>query len=92
MRALFDDGRLIEQTVDHGDGTGTRTTYTTDGTVAATEQLTGLPIPEPLAPTTEEQVTAVIARLDRLAPVPPAGAVPADPTYRLPATDLRSPR
>ena len=41
------DGALIEQVVDHGDGTGTRTTYRPDGTVDTVEQLTGLPIPEP---------------------------------------------
>ena len=43
----FQDGRLIEQTVDNGDGTGTRTTFHPDGTVDTVEQLTGLPIPEP---------------------------------------------
>ena len=44
---VFFDGRLIEQTVDNGDGTGTRTTYLPDGNVTSVEQLTGLPIPEP---------------------------------------------
>ena len=40
----YDHGVLVESTVDHGDGTGTRTTYHADGTVASTETLTGLPV------------------------------------------------
>ena len=31
---------------DHGDGTGTRTTYDEHGNVTATVNLTGLPIPD----------------------------------------------
>ena len=43
------NGNIVEQTVDNGDGTGTRTVYDADGNVTSTEQLTGLPIPvEPL--------------------------------------------
>lgn len=42
------DGLTLEwRIVDHGDGTGVRTTYHPDGTVDTVEQLTGLPIPEP---------------------------------------------
>lgn len=48
----YDHGVLVESTVDNGDGTGTRTTYNADGTVASTETLTGLPVvvdtPDPL--------------------------------------------
>ena len=48
----YDDGVLVESTIDHGDGTGTRTTYNANGTVASTEALTGLPVvvdtPDPL--------------------------------------------
>lgn len=40
------DGVLVTEIIDHGDGTGTRTTYRPDGTVDTVEQLTGLPIPE----------------------------------------------
>ena len=36
--------------VDHGDGTGTRTTYHPDGTVDSVEQLTGLPYDPPTVP------------------------------------------
>ena len=39
------NGNIVEQTVDNGDGTGTRTTFHPDGTVDTVEQLTGLPIP-----------------------------------------------
>jgi YD repeat-containing protein len=52
---VFTDGVLVEQTVDNGDGTGTRTTYDADGNVTSTEQLTGLPIPVPPEPTAEER-------------------------------------
>ena len=44
------DGVLIEQTVDNGDGTGTRTTFHPDGAVDTVEQLAGLPIPPPPEP------------------------------------------
>lgn len=40
-------GRIIEQLVDHGDGTGSRTVYDADGNVTSTEQVTGLPLPPP---------------------------------------------
>ena len=44
------DGNIVERIVDHGDGTGTRTTFHPDGTVDTVEQLTGLPIPPPPEP------------------------------------------
>ena len=44
----FHDGRITEQTIDHGDGTGTRTTYDEAGKpVETVEQLTGLPVEPP---------------------------------------------
>ncbi len=52
-------GVLVEQTVDNGDGTGTRTTYDADGNVTSVEQLTGLPI-RPLP--TDPLLTAVDPR------------------------------
>ena len=42
-------GRLVELTVDNGDGTGTRTTYDEHGNETSVEQVTGLPISEPAA-------------------------------------------
>ena len=55
------------QTVDNGDGTGTRTTYLPDGTVDTVEQLTGLPIPEPEPPDPIAEMQATIdALLDAL--------------------------
>lgn len=43
------NGNIVEQVIDNGDGTGTRTTYHPDGTVDSVEQLTGLPYePRPL--------------------------------------------
>ncbi len=57
------NGTLVEQTVDNGDGTGVRTTYNPDGTVASTEQLTGLPIPEPVEPTDGEKLATLLAAL-----------------------------
>jgi hypothetical protein len=56
-------GVLVEQTVDNGDGTGTRTTFDADGTVTSTEQLTGLPIPVPPEPTAEERLQTLLAAL-----------------------------
>ena len=57
------NGNIIEQTVDNGDGTGTRQTFDSDGNVTATEQLTGLPIPVPPEPTAEERLTTLLAAL-----------------------------
>ena len=56
-----DGSTLIEQTIDHGDGTGTRTTYHADGTVDTVEQLTGLPIPEPDPPDPLADLHATVA-------------------------------
>lgn len=80
------------ETVNNGDGTGVRTTFDADGNVTSTEELTDLPIPQPPEPTPEEQLAAVTARLDAIAPERSPGDVPADPTYTLPVTDLRNPR
>lgn len=63
----FDAGRLVERTIDHGDGTGTRTTYRPDGTVDTVEQLTGLPIPEP-EPPADDPLAAVVALLAQVTP------------------------
>ena len=54
------NGTLIESTVDNGDGTGTRTVFDADGNVTATEQLTGLPVPEPEP---VDPLTTLLARL-----------------------------
>ena len=62
----FIGGRLAEQIVDNGDGTGTRTTYRPDGTVDTVEQLTGLPIPEPEA--ADDPLAAITALLAQVTP------------------------
>lgn len=66
----FADGVLIERTVDHGDGTGTRTTFHPDGTVDTVEQLSGLPIPPPPEPDPmvdlQDQLAAQQALIDEL--------------------------
>jgi len=54
------NGNIVEQTVDNGDGTGTRTTFDTDGNVTSVEQLTGLPIPEPPEPDPVEALQAQV--------------------------------
>ena len=70
IESTFADGVLIEQTVDNGDGTGTRTTYLPDGTVDTVEQLTGLPIPPPPEPDPlvdlQDQLAAQQALIDEL--------------------------
>ena len=53
------DGQVVEQTIDHGDGTGTRTLYGPDGQVTGTEKLTGLPIPDVAADPAASVLTAV---------------------------------
>ena len=58
---VFANGVLIEQTVDNGDGTGTRTTFHPDGTVDTVEQLTGLPIPPPPEPDPMADMQAQLA-------------------------------
>ena len=68
--SIFSNGRLIEQTVDNGDGTGTRTTFDADGNVESVEQLSGLPIPpepepDPLVDL-QDQLAAQQALIDEL--------------------------
>jgi len=67
---IFSDGVMVAQTIDHGDGTGTRTTYDADGTVDTVEQLTGLPIPPPPEPDPlvdlQDQLAAQQALIDEL--------------------------
>ena len=53
------NGNVIEQVVDHGDGTGTRTRYDTDGKPVETVEVKDLPVVPP-----EEKVRASIE--DRL--------------------------
>jgi len=79
IESLFNDSVLIERTVDHGDGTGTRTTFLPDGTVDVVEELSGLPIPEPdpepavgLAAQVETLTAQVDALLTAQAGVDPA--------------------
>ena len=56
------DGLTLEwRIVDHGDGTGTRTTFHADGTVDTVEQLTGLPIPPPPEPDPMADMQAQLA-------------------------------
>jgi YD repeat-containing protein len=54
------NGNIVEQTVDNGDGTGTRTVYDADGNPETVEQLTGLPTPEPEP---VDPLTTLLARL-----------------------------
>ena len=70
IETVITDGRIVEQTVDNGDGTGTRTVYDDKGNVTSTEQLTGLPIPVEPEPDPVEvlqaQVQAQQATIDAL--------------------------
>ncbi len=58
--------------VDNGDGTGTRTTYDEHGNETSVEQVTGLPIPEPVAEITLADVAAALR--DPLADLTPSSA------------------
>ena len=61
------DGNIVEQTVDNGDGTGTRTVYDGKGNVTSTEQVDGLPVvdidPEHAS---DDPLAAEVARLSSL--------------------------
>jgi len=59
-REVTFEGRVVEQTVDNLDGTGTRTTYTPEGEVESVEQLADLPIPEPPEPDPVEVLQAQV--------------------------------
>ena len=61
------NGNIVEQTVDNGDGTGTRTTYDDKGQVVSTEQVDGLPIVD-IDPThaSDDPLAAEVARLGSL--------------------------
>ena len=76
------NGLLVAEIIDHGDGTGTRTTYRPDGTVDTVEQLTGLPIPEPEpADDPLAAITALLAQVtpDQLARVLALGVAVTEP-------------
>ena len=68
LETVVTDGRIVEQTVDNGDGTGTRTTFDADGNVTSTEQLTGLPVvvvplpTDPLLDATDPRDTTKLRR------------------------------
>ena len=53
---IFQDGRIIEQTLDNGDGTGTHTVFHDDGTETVTA-LTDLPIFEEPPETAADKLT-----------------------------------
>ena len=61
------EGWLAGRVVDHGDGTGTRTTYDEHGAVTSVEQLTDLPIPEPVMEHADPVAMLVSALRDPLA-------------------------
>ena len=71
------NGNIVEQVVDHGDGTATRTFYDADGEVTGTEVLTGLPIHDPPVADPAAVLAAVGASL---------AAIPANAT----STQMRS--
>lgn len=70
-------GHIVERIVDNGDGTATRTLYDTDGQVTGTEQVTGLPVPDPPVVDPAAVLAAVGASL---------AAIPANAT----STQMRS--
>ena len=68
------NGNVIMRVVDNGDGTGKRTTYDEHGNVGSVEQLTGLPIPEPVAEPTDPVALLVSALRDPLTNLTPSSA------------------
>ena len=68
METVHDsNGNIVEQTVDNGDGTGTRTVYDDKGTVVSTEQVDGLPVVD-IDPVhaSDDPLAAEVARLSSL--------------------------
>ena len=61
------NGNVVERIVDNGDGTGTRTTYDEHGNETSVEQLTDLPIPEPVTEPADPVALLVAALRDPLA-------------------------
>ena len=65
--AVFSNGVMVEQTVDNGDGTGTRTVYDGKGNVTSTEQVDGLPIVDiDTSHASDDPLAAEVARLSSL--------------------------
>ena len=61
------NGNGLMRVADNGDGTGTRTTYDEHGNETSVKQVTGLPIPEPVAEPTDPVALLVSALRDPLA-------------------------
>ena len=80
------NGNIIEQVVDHGDGTGTRTTYGDDGTIIATAAVDGLPVPPAVEPSGPAEAEIEAARLSLAA----ATTVSQTKTRALALDDLRA--
>ena len=58
----LDEQGLLAWTLEHhGDGTGSRTTYTPEGEVESVEELSGLPIPPPPEPDPMADMQAQLA-------------------------------
>lgn len=75
MSAIFHNGRLIEQTIDNGDGTGTRTTYDAQGQPVVIGAITGLPIEPPAEKnrrTIEQRLTDDLAAMQAIIDTPNA--------------------
>lgn len=57
-------GRILDETIDNGNGTGTKTIYDESGNIVSTETITGLEIPLPPEPTPEERIAVLENLLD----------------------------
>ena len=72
---LYRDGRIVEQTIDNGDGTGTRTRYDTDGKPVETVEVKGLPVEPPGEKnrrTIEQRLTDDLAAMQAIVNTPNA--------------------
>ena len=66
-------GRIIEQIIDNGDGTGTRTTFDANGQPVETTPVTGLPIEPPAEKnrrTVEQRLTDDLAAMQAVLDTP----------------------
>lgn len=59
-------GNIISQVISNNDGTGVRTTYLPDGSADTVEQLTNLPIDQPISSDPLADLQAQIAKQQKI--------------------------
>lgn len=71
-RVNYRDGLLVSMMVDHGDGTGTLTTYDEDGNVTGTEAVSDLPAASADLPAPPDPLVVLASVGEALAAITPS--------------------